>query len=72
VLPDVFSTANIRNNVSKNNAIDINTFHKWKSIYTNANSITGKMDELRKRVQRGHYDIVAITKSWDREDIHDC
>ena len=44
---------------------------KLKSIYTNANSVIGKMDELRIKVQGGCFDVAAITESRANEDISD-
>ena len=44
---------------------------KLKSIYTNANSVIGKMDELRIKAQGGCFDVVAITESWANDDISD-
>jgi hypothetical protein len=40
-------------------------------MYTNSNSVIGKMDELKRKFQSGNYDIVAITESWATEDIND-
>jgi len=53
----------MNNNVSK---------HKWKCMYTYANSVIGKMDELRLKVFNSNYDIIAITESWAREDVTDA
>jgi len=46
--------------------------HTWKCMYTNANSVIGKMDELRLKVSSNNYDIIAITESWAREDVGDA
>ena len=41
-------------------------------MYTNANSIIGKMDELRQAALQGDYDIIAVTESWANEEIGDA
>jgi len=41
-------------------------------MYTNANSIVGKMDELRQKVSNHRYDVIAITESWASADISDA
>jgi len=41
-------------------------------MYTNANSIVGKMGELRQKVLNYRYDVIAITESWASADISDA
>ena len=50
----------------------MNMIHKWKCMYTNANSIVGKIDELRQRISSTNYDIIAITESWAKDDVSDA
>ena len=54
-----------------NSPVTLTLTKKHKSIYTNANSIAGKLDELRNRVQSGSFDIVAVTESWAKEHVKD-
>ena len=42
-----------------------------KFWYTNANSIVGKMDELRKRFESENADVIGIVETWATEDILD-
>ena len=41
-------------------------------LYTNANSLMGKMEELRERVKRNKYGIVTITETWANEQVNDA
>ena len=50
----------------------MNMMSKWKCLYTNANSIVGKVDELRQRISNSNYDIIAITESWAKNDVGDA
>ena len=43
-----------------------------KCFYTNANSLTGKMDELRERISGKSYDVIAITETWANHGITDA
>jgi len=47
----------------------MNKQQKW---YTNANSLVGKMDEVRQRITGGKYDIVGITETWAHQGITDA
>lgn len=40
-------------------------------MYTNANSILTKMDELKDLVTKNKYHIIGITESWARNEIDD-
>lgn len=42
------------------------TAEKSKCLYTNANSVIGKMDELRHRIHTDNYAIIAVTETWAR------
>ena len=46
--------------------------HQLKCFYTNANSVVTKIDELRRRTDKGEYDIIGITETWGRPDISDA
>jgi len=45
--------------------------HVLRCLYTNANSVINKMDELRERVLVNDIDVIAITETWSREEIAD-
>ena len=42
-----------------------------KCLYTNANSVVGKIDELKFTINKGNYDVIAITESWANSEIAD-
>lgn len=44
---------------------------RWKILYINANSLIGKVEELRGKVKEEGYHIVAITETLANEDISD-
>ena len=48
------------------------TNEQLKCWYTNANSLVGKMDEVRQRITGGKYDIVGITETWAHQGITDA
>jgi len=41
-------------------------------MYTNACSLSGKMDELRSLIYTDNFDILAITETWANEEITDA
>jgi len=43
-----------------------------RCFYTNANSLKGKMHELRQRIGKDTYDIVGITETWFTPEIRDA
>jgi len=43
--------------------------HSLKCLYTNANSLINKMDELRYRAKE--MDIIAVTETWATAEIKD-
>ena len=55
--------------MSKSNVF---TAHVLKCLYTNANSVILKVDELRERVLLEAFDVVAVTETWATQEISDC
>ena len=47
------------------------TMDKLKFLYTNANSLRGKMAELQDLVNQHGYDIIGIAETWIDKDILD-
>ena len=47
-------------------------FTELKCLYTNANSLLGKLEELRCKVNNNKYHIIAITETWTKNDITDA
>ena len=43
-----------------------------KCVYTNANSLVGKMDELCERISKTNCDIIGITETWGHHQINDA
>ena len=58
-----------KDRLTKNNICPV---HVLKCLYTNANSVISKIDELRDRVLSEAFDVIAITETWATEDISDC
>lgn len=46
--------------------------HHLVCLYTNANSVIGKMNELRQRVATGNFDIVGITETFAHPGVEDA
>jgi len=42
-----------------------------RCMYTNANSLVNKMEELRLRIEHSQYDIVAVTETWAHRSVTD-
>ena len=45
--------------------------HNLKCLYTNANIVINKMDELRERILVNDFDVIAVTETWAKEEIID-
>jgi len=46
--------------------------NELKCFYTNANSLKGKMDELRHRTDSAKFDVVGITETWADSSVTDA
>ena len=53
-------------------SIDVTAkYYVWKCMYTNANSLMTKIDELRQLTVNNDYYIVGVTESWATVNVAD-
>ena len=54
-----------------NNKVPTGEKQHLRFLYTNANSLRGKVQELQDRVDHGEYDVVGVVETWLSTDILD-
>jgi hypothetical protein len=57
--------------LNKGLGLTSNIIYNGTLFYTNANSLPGKIAELRSRVEQEHIDIIGIVESFGRSEIND-
>src|SRR5664279_2898526 len=66
--PDDILWKNSNQKAERNTPRDI----RLKCLYTNADSIIGKLDELKQKLEENDYDVIGIVESWANATINDA